>query len=160
MTTSKIVVSLDKWLGKRCLCLKCRFVSQQVGLIWWSAYNLMVICKIVGWCLIMSNMFRNGPPWLIMFKTCYIAKCSPLQFATCNLNPQKFNVSCGQKMNHVMFRFGFANPNFKGFMANSAHANWNVVCIMYGYGDASMKMVDKEQTCLFHWNQLLDRHTK
>jgi hypothetical protein len=34
-------------------------------------------------------------------------------------------------------------------MADNAHANWNDVHIMYGFGDASMKMVDKEQTCLF-----------
>jgi hypothetical protein len=72
-------------------------MGQQVGLIWWGACNLMVICRIVGWCLIMSSMFKNGPPWLVMFKTCCITKCSPLQFVTCNLNPQKFNVSCGQK---------------------------------------------------------------
>jgi hypothetical protein len=43
-----------------------------------------------------------------------------------------------------MFSFGFANPNFKGFMADNAQANWNVVHIMYGFGNASMKMVDKE----------------
>jgi hypothetical protein len=63
-------------------------------------------------------------------------------------------------MNHVMFGFGFANPNFKGFMANSAQVNWNVVYIMFNSRDVSMKMVDKEQTCLFHWTQSLDRHTK
>jgi hypothetical protein len=54
------------------------------------------------------------------------------------------------KLNHVMLKFGFTNPNFKGFMANNAHANWNVVSIMYNSRDASMKMVDKEQTYLFH----------
>jgi hypothetical protein len=55
MTTSKIVISLDKWLGKRCLCLKCRFMGQQVGLIWWGACNLVVICRIVSWCLRMDH---------------------------------------------------------------------------------------------------------
>ncbi len=40
------------------------------------------------------------------------------------------------KLNQVMFRFGPANPNFKGFMADSAHANWNVVCIVYDSKDA------------------------
>jgi hypothetical protein len=30
-----------------------------------------------------------------------------------------------------MFQFGFANPDFKGFMANNAQANSNVVCIVY-----------------------------
>ncbi len=97
MTTSKIVVSLDKWLGKRCLCLKCCFMGQQVGLIWWGACNSVVICRIFGWCLIMSSVFKYGPSWLVMFKTHCIAKCSPFQFVTCNLNPQKFNVSGGQK---------------------------------------------------------------
>ncbi len=31
---------------------------------------------------------------------------------------------------------------------------------MFDSGDVSMKMVDKEQTCLFHWIQQFDRHTK
>jgi hypothetical protein len=43
-----------------------------------------------------------------------------------------------------MLRFSFANPNFKGFMADSAHANWNDVRIMYYFKDAYVKMVDKE----------------
>jgi hypothetical protein len=34
MITFKTIVSLDKWLGKRCLCSKCRPMGQQVGLIW------------------------------------------------------------------------------------------------------------------------------
>jgi hypothetical protein len=59
-----------------------------------------------------------------------------------------------------MFRFGLANPNFKGFMADSAQANWNVVRIVYSSRDAYVKVVDKERTCLFHWIQLLDKHTK
>jgi hypothetical protein len=56
--------------------------------------------------------------------------------------------------------FALTNPNFKRFMVDNAQANWNDVRIMYGSGDASMKMVDKERTCLFHWIQQLDRHTK
>jgi hypothetical protein len=43
-----------------------------------------------------------------------------------------------------MLKFGLANPNFKGFMADNAHANWNVVHIVYNSGDAFMKMIDKE----------------
>jgi hypothetical protein len=45
-------------------------------------------------------------------------------------------------------------------MADSALADWNVVRIVYGSRDAFVKMVDKEWTCLFHWTQLFDRHTK
>jgi hypothetical protein len=63
-----------------------------------------------------------------------------------------------RKLNQVMFRFGLANPNFKGFIADNAQANWNVVCIVYSFEDAFMKMVDKEQTYSFHWTQMFDKH--
>ncbi len=49
------------------------------------------------------------------------------------------------KLNQVMLKFGLANPNFKGFMVDSAHANWNVVRIVYDFGDAFVKMVDKNK---------------
>jgi hypothetical protein len=87
---------LRQMLAKRWFCFKCYSMGQQVGLIWWGACNLVVNCIIVGWCLIMSSVFKNGPPWFVMFTTQCTAMCSPLQFATCNLNPQKLNVSCGQ----------------------------------------------------------------
>jgi hypothetical protein len=45
-------------------------------------------------------------------------------------------------------------------MVDSAQANWNAIKIVYGFGDLSIKMVEKECTCLFHWIQLLDTHTK
>jgi hypothetical protein len=64
------------------------------------------------------------------------------------------------KLNQVMLRFGLEDLDFKGFMVDNTHANWNVVYIVYGFEDASMKMVDKEQTYMFHWTQLLDRHIK
>src|ERR1700737_2662532 len=59
-----------------------------------------------------------------------------------------------------MAQHGVDKVNFKGFMADSAQANWNVVRIIYGSGDASEKMVDRERTCLFHWTQSLEKHTK
>jgi hypothetical protein len=42
------------------------------------------------------------------------------------------------------------NPNFKGFMANSAQKNWNIMQIVYGFGDPSELMVDRKQTYYFH----------
>jgi hypothetical protein len=45
-------------------------------------------------------------------------------------------------------------------MANNAQANWDVVIIVYGSEDPFVKMADNGYTCLFHWTQLLDRHTK
>ncbi len=36
----------------------------------------------------------------------------------------------------------------------------NVVRIVYDNGNASEPMVNKEQTCFFHWSQSMDRHKK
>jgi hypothetical protein len=35
----------------------------------------------------------------------------------------------------------------------TTQANWNVVKIIYDFGDATVVMVDKEHTCFFHWTQ-------
>jgi hypothetical protein len=45
-------------------------------------------------------------------------------------------------------------------MANNAQVHWNAIKVVYGFGDATVRMVDKEWTCLFHWTQSLDKHTK
>jgi hypothetical protein len=64
------------------------------------------------------------------------------------------------KLNVTMMKHIFLKPNFKGFMANSAQVNWNAIKMVYGFGDAIIRMHDKEQTCLFHWTHSLDKHTK
>jgi hypothetical protein len=63
------------------------------------------------------------------------------------------------KLNQTILKHGFPKPNFKGFMANSAQANWNAIKIVYGSRDPSIRMVE-EHTYLFHWIQSLDKHTK
>ena len=65
-----------------------------------------------------------------------------------------------KNLNVVMARHSVWSINLKGFMADSALANWNTVHIIYGSGDATETMVDKEKTCLFHWTQSLEKHTK
>jgi hypothetical protein len=54
------------------------------------------------------------------------------------------------KLNETMLKHGFPKLNFKGFMDDSAQANWNTIKIVYGSKDPFIKMVDKEYTCLFH----------
>lgn len=55
---------------------------------------------------------------------------------------------------------GLKNPNFKGFMVNNVQENFNVVRIVFGFGDAFISLVNKECTCLFHWTQLMEKHAK
>ena len=45
-------------------------------------------------------------------------------------------------------------------MADSAQENWNVVQIVYGGGDPIVPMENRERTCLMHWMQSLEKHTK
>jgi hypothetical protein len=47
------------------------------------------------------------------------------------------------KLNETMLKHGFPKPNFKGFMANGAEANWNAIKIIYGSRDPFVKMVNK-----------------
>ncbi len=72
--------------------------------------------------------------------------CKVLIIAICDMQFKSIKVQCVMwtKLNHMMLMFHLANPNFIRFMADNAHANWNVVRIVYGSGDAFMKMVDKE----------------
>jgi hypothetical protein len=60
----------------------------------------------------------------------------------------------------TMMKDIFSKPNFKGFLVDITHVNWNVIKVVYGSGDATVITVDTEQTCLFHWTQSLDEHTK
>jgi hypothetical protein len=64
------------------------------------------------------------------------------------------------KFNDTMLNHGFLKPNFKGFMANRAQANWNAMRIVYESKDPLVKMINKECICLFHWIQSFDKHIK
>jgi hypothetical protein len=50
----------------------------------------------------------------------------------------------------MMAKNGVHNTNIKGFKVDIAQANWNVVWIVYGSGDVSELMIDKERTYYFH----------
>ena len=60
----------------------------------------------------------------------------------------------------VMEKHGVKNVNFAGFMADSAHANFNAVREIFRSGNKSKPMKDKEQTCQLHWSMELERHTR
>jgi hypothetical protein len=65
-----------------------------------------------------------------------------------------------KNLNYIMARHNVLEPKFKGFMVDSAQANWNAVRVIYGNGDATIPMKDQERTCFFYWAQFLEKHTK
>ncbi len=63
-----------------------------------------------------------------------------------------------KKFNAIVNKKGMGTLVFKGFMADTMQVNWNIVQIIYGTGNPTVKMVDKKWTCLFLWIQSLDKH--
>jgi hypothetical protein len=88
--------------------------------------------------------------------------CHVMTIAVCDMQSEDSAAQTvvWNNLNAVMARHDIPNPNFKGFMADSAQANWNSIRVVYGSGDASVPMENKERTCLFHWTQSLEKHTK
>jgi hypothetical protein len=65
-----------------------------------------------------------------------------------------------KNLNAVLARHGVPETKFKEFMADSAQANWNAIRVIYGSGNVAIPMKDQKRTCLFHWTQSLEKHTK
>ncbi len=72
--------------------------------------------------------------------------------AICDMQLEDINVQgmLWRKFKEVILKHDGIKPNFKGFMPKNAKANWNEVKIINGIKDPTVKMVDKEHTCLFH----------
>ena len=112
---------------------------------------------------IMFDHVKRVRSWTTM--ACHVydsTYCRVMTIAVCDMQSEDVAAQSvvWKNLNAVMAPPGVQSVNFKGFMADSAQANWNAVRIIYGSGDATEKMVDKERTCLFHWMQSLEKHTK
>jgi len=78
--------------------------------------------------------------------------CKVTSIAIYDMQSKDIEAQCilWRKLNATILKKGVANPNFIGFMADNAQANWNVVCIVYGIRDPIVKLIDNEHTCFFH----------
>ena len=65
-----------------------------------------------------------------------------------------------ENLNVVMLENGVPNVNFKGFMADSAQANWIDARKIYRDGDPSVPLEGHEHACFFHWSTNLDKITQ
>jgi hypothetical protein len=87
--------------------------------------------------------------------------CRVMSIACCDMQSEDADAQIvfWKNLNAVMARFNVAKPQFKGFMADSAQANWNAVRIIYGSGKKEEPMEDQERTCQFHWTQSMVKYT-
>jgi hypothetical protein len=94
-----------------------------------------------------------------VYDPCY---CRVMTIAVCDMQSEDCiaQINFWKNLNVVMGKHGIALPYFKGFMADCAQANWNAVRVIYGSGDPSEPMLNRERTCLFHWSQSMEKHTK
>jgi hypothetical protein len=112
---------------------------------------------------IMFDHVKRIKNWTTM--ACHVydsAYCRIMTIAVCDMQSKDAaaQMVLWKNLNDIMARHGVPEPKFKGFMADSAQANWNAVRVIYGSGDATIPMKDQERTCLFHWAQSLEKHTK
>ncbi len=112
---------------------------------------------------LMFDHVKRVQNWTTMACHVYDATyCRVMTIAVCDMQSEDSAAQTvvWNNLNAVMARHDIPNPNFKGFMADSAQANWNSIRVVYGSGDASVPIENKERTCLFHWTQSLEKHTK
>lgn len=75
-----------------------------------------------------------------------------LTVATCEMKEEDMDAQClfWRCINDVVGNHGFDKPDFYGFMADEAQANWNALREVYNEGKNNI-MVGRERSCLFHW---------
>jgi hypothetical protein len=73
-------------------------------------------------CWLMFNHVKSVHEWTTMACHVYdLVYYKVFTIAICNMQCKSIEAQCvtWKKLNHVMLRSGLANPNFKGFMADS-----------------------------------------
>ena len=111
---------------------------------------------------VMFDHVKRVPEWTTIAAHVYDSKyCKVMTIALCDMQSEDADAQelFWTNLNSVMSANGVPNTNFKGFMADSAQANWHAVRKVYGNGDPSVPMENRERTCLFHWTLCLQRAT-
>jgi len=112
---------------------------------------------------LMFDHVKRVKDWTTMACHVYDTGCRKVMtIAMCDMQSEDMEVQVimWRSLNEVMRRNGIQFTNFKGFMADSAQANWNTIRIVYGSGDSKIWIVNRERTCLLHWSTSLHRHTQ
>jgi hypothetical protein len=112
---------------------------------------------------IMLDHVKRLKDWTTMAYHVYDSRyCKVLTIACCDMQSEDGATQTlfWENLNDVMAENGVPKTNFKGFMTDSAQANWNTVRMVYGDDNPSLPMVARERTYLFHWSTSLDKITQ
>jgi hypothetical protein len=85
-----------------------------------------------------------------------------MTIVVCDMQSESFDAQqrLWLSMIDILEKYGVQNANFKGFMCDSAQANFNAIRTIFGFGIPSEPMENMERTCQFHWRMSLEQHTK
>lgn len=85
-----------------------------------------------------------------------------MTIAICDMQSEDADSQCllWFSMINLMKNHGLSNINFKGFMADSAQANFIGVRRVFGSGNPKEPIQGGERTCGFHWEQSFEKHKK
>jgi hypothetical protein len=75
-----------------------------------------------------------------------------MTIVVCHMQFEDVDLQClmWSSLVKVLEKHGMTNPNFKGFMVDSAQVNFNIVRRIFGARDPTIPMLDKVHLCLFH----------
>ena len=124
--------------------------SMQVGRIIVNSYVIFDhVKRLKDWTTIACHVYDNK-------------YCKVLTIAYCEMQSKDgvAQTLFWKNLKSDMLENELSKLNFKSFMADSAHANWNTIKKIYGVGDPSLPMVGHECTCVFPWSQSLNKVTK
>ena len=101
----------------------------------------------------MFNHLKQMKDWTTM--ACYVYDSlyrKVMTIVVCDMQSEDCTtqVLFWRNLKSVVQRHGLDDVQFKGFMADSTQANWNAVRIVYGGGDPTVPMENRERTYLFH----------
>ena len=112
---------------------------------------------------VMFDHIKRMKDWTTMGIHVYDPEyCKVMTIAICNMQSKSSDaqIQVWLSILNILDKNGVSNVNFKGFLCNSAQANFNVVRILFGSGDPRVLMEKKVKTCQFHWRMSLGHHTK
>ena len=107
------------------------------------------------------QMFNNLCYFIVITCLFYCSLKALMVIAICETKEEdtESQILFWNHLNDVMDNLGYPKPHFAGFMADEAGANWNAIRTVYNGGPENI-LVGRERSCLFHWEQSLQKHTK
>lgn len=102
--------------------------------------------RVTGWSTMAAHVYDPFVKELLTIATC--------EFKVEDSHAQE---EFWRLLNTIVKDGGFQTPEFRGFMADEASANWNAIRKVYFNGE---RKPDKERSCSFHWEQSMIKHTK